>query len=297
MQGIGWEFVLGRAVRILAALFLVLLLFAFSPWLLSAVVLLAGGLIAAAVAASPREYRAWFLYVAAFIGFTMFRTIVDEAGFPVQFAYAIDLDRILGLGTLPTVALQSWLRSDFLDYASVTLHLSWFVVPPLVPLLLWLSKKNLERFAVAGFYLFAISILIHLLVPTAPPWIAAAMGMTEPVTRVLHEVLAPLAPGITEAGYHASANDVAAMPSLHMALTVLCALAIGDARRHWTVPMAAYSLLMGFEIVYSGEHYVVDALVGAGIALAAWRLARWGAGGGPQPTPSVARVSQNRPRR
>jgi hypothetical protein len=58
------------------------------------------------------------------------------------------------------------------------------------------------------------------------------------------------------------------MPSLHVALPFL--LGLWFFRERWRAPgvfMIAYSLLIGFEVVLSGEHYVAD--VAGAIALAA----------------------------
>ena len=73
-------------------------------------------------------------------------------------------------------------------------------------------------------------------------------------------------------------NEVAAMPSLHTALTVLFVLAVGIAlprTRRWSW---LYPLAMGVALVYLGEHYLVDVLAGGAVAFVAWRLARsaWG---------------------
>ncbi|MDA1241325.1 MAG: phosphatase PAP2 family protein, partial [Chloroflexi bacterium] len=39
--------------------------------------------------------------------------------------------------------------------------------------------------------------------------------------------------------------------------------------RRWVAPLAIYALLMAFSLVYLGEHYVFDVLVGVLIAMAA----------------------------
>jgi hypothetical protein len=63
-------------------------------------------------------------------------------------------------------------------------------------------------------------------------------------------------------------NAVAAMPSLHVAFPAL--LTLWFIRESWRVPallMGAYTAIIGFEVVFSGEHYVVDVLGGIAIAV------------------------------
>ena len=62
-------------------------------------------------------------------------------------------------------------------------------------------------------------------------------------------------------------NQVAAVPSLHTAFAVLtCLVLLPVARRLWQrVALVAYALLMPLVLVWAGEHYVVDTLLGAGV--------------------------------
>jgi len=60
-----------------------------------------------------------------------------------------------------------------------------------------------------------------------------------------------------------AANPVAAMPSLHTAYAMMAvAFFLPVVRRRWWPLLLAYPLAMTFTLVYSGEHYVIDVLVG-----------------------------------
>jgi PAP2 superfamily len=69
-----------------------------------------------------------------------------------------------------------------------------------------------------------------------------------------------------------SVNMVAAIPSLHAALAAMVAAFLWRrVQRRWRPLLAVYVLMMGFTLVYSGEHYVIDILLGwtlAGAVLA-----------------------------
>jgi membrane-associated phospholipid phosphatase len=76
-------------------------------------------------------------------------------------------------------------------------------------------------------------------------------------------------------------NNVAAVPSLHAAFPLIACVflivAFGWKRAGWT---AIYPLTMWFGVVYLGEHYVFDVILGIGYALigcwvSLWLYDRW----------------------
>ena len=65
---------------------------------------------------------------------------------------------------------------------------------------------------------------------------------------------------------------MAAVPSLHGAWSTLVALIIWRWRpRLWPIGVA-YALVQQFAVVYLGEHYVADLIVGDALALGMWWL-------------------------
>jgi membrane-associated phospholipid phosphatase len=102
---------------------------------------------------------------------------------------------------------------------------------------------------------------------------AAEKGLIPEVVRIEHELLNAIYPGLTAGGYAASANDVAAMPSVHLGLTVLPMMAMASFMPRTRVTAWIYGLTMLLAITYLGEHYAVDGVVGAGMAWGAWWLA------------------------
>jgi membrane-associated phospholipid phosphatase len=183
------------------------------------------------------------------------------------------LDRVLGLGSNPTAILQHYLRYPWVDIVTIGTYVSFFIVPTLVALALWWRRLDFRDFVAASAIVHVISLIVHYALPTVPPWLASANGLIEPIQRIFVDGLQPSAPLIVEAGYRASSNDVAAMPSVHMAITVLAALA---SARFGSAARAAgytYVAIMLFSITYLGEHYIVDGLAGVAIAVIAWRMA------------------------
>ena len=81
--------------------------------------------------------------------------------------------------------------------------------------------------------------------------------------------------------YHlVDGNPYAAIPSLHGGYSFLIFLFIAtlvwNTRWRWTVyPAALYPLIQCFAAVYTGNHYVVDLLIGYAYATAAFLAVRW----------------------
>ena len=89
------------------------------------------------------------------------------------------------------------------------------------------------------------------------------------VHRVTVEVLRDLRgkprPALT---HYRGANPWAAMPSDHFATALMTALVLADHDRRAALAAAGYAALLGFSLVYLGEHYVVDLIAGGALAAA-----------------------------
>jgi hypothetical protein len=208
----------------------------------------------------------------------------------VRVDYPIAVDRVL-FGSQPTVALQRAFARPHgtgpLDYALVVTHWAWFVQPHAVAAwILWRHPAQFTRTAVQICAVFDLGLIGYAAVPTAPPWWAADRGRIVGMRRIMVEVgerfwgrFWPWLYGFL------GGNPLAAMPSLHFGTSVIAAHALGDVG---AVPGAigwTYAGVLGFALVYLGEHYVVDLL--AGLALA--ELVRLS---GPLAAPALRRVSR-----
>src|SRR3989304_10550594 len=69
-----------------------------------------------------------------------------------------------------------------------------------------------------------------------------------------------------------SSNPVAAMPSLHMAISVVVLLIA--MRVNWTLGAIAllYNGGMAFSLIYLGEHYLVDILAGIAVSVTVYAV-------------------------
>jgi hypothetical protein len=199
----------------------------------------------------------------------------------VRVRYPIVIDRALGLGDLPGLRLQRLLARPGAigraDQVLIWCHWLWFFVPHGTVAYLLLRRPALFPRGAAQLYaVFDLGLIGYWALPTAPPWYAAetgAMGESDPaMRRMMREhgeafwktAWSPLYDVL-------GGNPLAAMPSLHFATSLMSARLLREAG---PVPGAlgwTYATLLGFALVYLGDHYVVDLIAGAALTEAVRR--------------------------
>lgn len=221
----------------------------------------------------------WGPFLVLILAWQATASIADELGRPVHVRALPAADRWLFDGRLPTVLLQERLWDPtaprWYDWAATAQHTLHFVLPVLIGLVIWLhSRRTYWRYVLSVIVLFFLGFAGYALYPAAPPWMAGMQEVIPPVNRIAVETVAHL-PGRVPIGLaytHFSYNQVAAMPSLHAALPLLLALVLVRLGGWRALPALLYPLAMGFNLVYLGEHYVIDVLAGFGVAVAAYLL-------------------------
>jgi hypothetical protein len=189
------------------------------------------------------------------------------------------------------------------------IYMSFFVLPYVVAAVLWLRNRTewaafVRRFVALSF----AALVVYVVLPAAPPWAAAsctpaevaggpanppcmfrgaagvpdggllgAMRTGQPGAHQFVERISTRGWGtlhLQSAGAlldsgQASVNLVAAIPSLHAAVTAMISMFLWRrVRRGWRPLLVAYPLAMAFVLVYSAEHFVVDILMGWALAAA-----------------------------
>src|SRR3954471_11864351 len=220
----------------------------------------------------------WVPLVAVLMLYDVSRGMADGLGIPVHVTEPAAADRWLADGVLPTVWLQQHWGADWWAAVASLVYSSHFVVTPVVLAVLWLRDRG--RWAAYARLVIALSaagLVTYVLYPAAPPWLASRDGVIEHVDRISGSGWAVL--GLPRAGAllhmgQGQVNPVAAVPSLHTAFAVLTCLALLPLARHlWQrALLVSYAVVMPVVLVWSGEHYVVDTLLGAAYAAAVWAL-------------------------
>ena len=249
-----------------------------APWLH---VLLAVVCVAAWLPSSRRiKYLQYGpLYVLGLLVYTVLRGFADKTGIAPKMTYAIALEERIFFGHVPTLWLQEHLFRPAhlgpLDWLTVQVHWSYFFVPHIGAALVWLFRRELvPRYFFLVLGTFYVGLVLYFLFPTVPPWLAADYGALPGVNRIMDYAGHQVDPSTYQRIYDALGvpNAVAAMPSLHMGVTFAVYLFTRDVNRWLGRVLLAYSALMGFSLVYMGEHYAVDVLVGVVVAVLVHRV-------------------------
>jgi hypothetical protein len=250
----------------------------------------------------------WLPFIGLLIAYDSLRGSAAHL-FGVHYLPQIQVDQALFGGGTPTVTLQHWLWHGhvvFYDVIVWAVYLSHFFATPVLAAVLWkIDRQRFRAFIVFVATLSFAGLATYAMFPAAPPWMAAQAHLISPVTRVVplvwHALGLHTAGSVVEGGY-GYANNVAAVPSLHAAFSLLVAVTLWPRKRKWLAPLVAlYPLAMGFSLVYGGEHYVSDILLGwaytivallAGKAIMRWWAARRVERGQPalRPEPAYART-------
>jgi hypothetical protein len=192
---------------------------------------------------------------------------------------------ILG-GVVATTWLQDRLgHGTFQHVFSVALvaeYLFHFAAPLVAGLWLWWRHREwFSTFVTAYVLVMAIGFIVYLIFPEMPPWLAAREGLLPHVQRMVVDTLQSIG-GFGHFYAGADPEPNAAMPSLHVAVPMVIACTIVAVRGHrWSSWLwMLYPLTLSFGVLYLGEHYVADAVVGIALGAAAWWVAviarNWG---------------------
>jgi membrane-associated phospholipid phosphatase len=185
------------------------------------------------------------------------------------------IDEAIGRGTAPTQRLQARLRQrgavNAIDRALTALYITWEIEPHLaLALVLTLRPDRFGALAARQGATFDLSLVNYWLRPAAPPWWASekAGRMDGQVQRVPTRVARDLRGEPLEQDDVQDANPWGSFPSNHFATALAAAFTLAEVSPALGAAGLGYALALGFALVYLGEHYVVDLLAGAAVALA-----------------------------
>lgn len=191
----------------------------------------------------------------------------------VHMRYPRMIDRVIGFGATPSYRLQRAFAAPGavrrFERVLVWTHWVWFAVPHgSVAYVLLREPQRFPSAAARMYAVFDFGVIFYWVIPTAPPWLAAARDHVEEVHVVrvrrmmieygeqfwgqrwgrLYDVL--------------GGNPVAAMPSLHFATSVMAARLLTEIGPVSGAVGWCYTGMLGVALVYLGEHYAVDLIAG-----------------------------------
>jgi membrane-associated phospholipid phosphatase len=221
-----------------------------------------------------RDFLPFAVLIIAYAEFRGLAHVLRPAPF---YAPQLEAEKFLFGGHVPAALLQSdvWTGSRrWYDHVLTDITRVHSIVPPLIAFFLWMRRRALfYRFAVTLLVLSYAAAVVFLLFPTAPPWAATNHGLA--VAKIGSASASLPYMGPVSIYHFVDNNPYAAIPSLHGGYSFLIFLFVSTIawRTRWRWPLLGltllYALVQSFAAVYTGNHYVVDLLIGYGFAAAA----------------------------
>ena len=183
----------------------------------------------------------------------------------------LGFDTFVGFGTIPSVRLQHALfdarRPGIFDYACLAVYVSHFVAAIGVGLVVWFrARARFTRYAWTFLTCSLAGFATYVIYPAVPPWMASTRGLVPHLYRVPDVLWNHLGIDLLAkvfSGDPRYSNPVGAIPSEHAAYPLLFLLLFwGVAGPRGRVVLVGYVAAMAFVLVYFGEHYVFDELMG-----------------------------------
>lgn len=211
----------------------------------------------------------WLPFLFILIAYDFLRSLAPILNPKVHFIEMIKFDNWL-IGSNPTILLQNYFykvgKIGIIDILSVIFYFLHFALPLAFAFIIWLKNRPLfKQFTTALLVLSYTAFFTYVIFPAAPPWLAEKEGYLQGVIKILDTVLQIFPEKLhLPTIYHSfNPNTVAAVPSLHAAypfLVLFFAVKFFGKKGYLFIP---YNLGVWFSLVYLGEHYIVDVLLGA----------------------------------
>lgn len=211
----------------------------------------------------------WTPFLFILLSYDFLRGMADNLGQRVHNLELVNWEMTL-FGQIPTITLQTLFYNpsqlSWLDYLATVFYFLHFALPLSFGFILWMTNKSYFRHFVTGILLLSYAAWItFVLYPAAPPWLASDQGYLPKVYKILDTTLSafPDRWNLPTIYHQFNPNPVAAIPSLHAAYPLLVLLFAFRFFGFQALPFLFYLIGVWVSIVYLGEHYVIDILMGA----------------------------------
>ncbi len=216
--------------------------------------------------------RDWLPVLVVLYLYDLSRGVADTLGMPVHVTEPLAADLAM-FGVLPTEWLQDRLYDPadvhWWDVGAAFVYFSHFFVAWVVACVLYLhSRRQWLRFVTRLVALSFAGLATYVLYPAAPPWLAARLGEAPAVEPDLGARLGggraarrgPSGGDRADLGQRGGGGSLVTRGVRAVGRCLPVAIGPIHVGSRWL--LAAYPVAMGFTLVYTGEHYVVDVLLG-----------------------------------
>ncbi len=214
--------------------------------------------------------RQGMIMVACYAAYDVSRALAQgrEAVAIANGVYFMNLEKALGIWWEPWIqgrisAVEPLMTSLVWIYAN--LHL-----PLIIGTMVWIFTQRRSHWSLYRNWFLAmnfIAVIAFALLPTAPPRMIFTSGVAD------INFLQGVREQILEGGL--LANPFAAMPSLHFGYALFIAIALcALGRERWLSVLGfSYAFIVLVAIIATGNHFIIDAVAGGLVVLAAWAFA------------------------
>lgn len=210
----------------------------------------------------------WIPFLFILIAYDFLRGFTNDLNKYVHYFEMINAEKFI-FHTIPTVYLQQNFFDPhslkWYDYLSTIVYLLHFALPLGFAFILWLKNRQYFKEFTLGLLLLSYGALATFLIfPAAPPWMASQLGYIQPVQRILFSSLNVFHSFIDLPTIYNkfNPNPVAAIPSLHAAYPFFVFLFALRYFKLKSLLFLPYVLITWLSIIYLGEHYFIDVMVG-----------------------------------
>jgi membrane-associated phospholipid phosphatase len=189
----------------------------------------------------------------------------------------IRFDAAVGLGVPPGVRLQRALRRPgevtAFDCAVTVVYGTWFVPQLLLAYLLLRHEEYVPRAGARLSAAYHLTCPFYFIVPEAPPWYASEKEgrMNGEIERVARQVVCDVLKRSPPQDGKVPGNPWGSMPSDHISSAAITAMGLSEVSPLYGALGWTYVAAATFAVVYLGEHYVADVVVGLLVAEAVRR--------------------------
>jgi len=239
-------------------------------------------------------FRDWGVFIVAVVAWQVTDGLATKFNFPWHVTEMVTVDRWMFQpvlhGQLPTIWLQRHLFNpaalSWVDILAVVVYSLHFLLPLGAGFILWLAnRETFHKYATCFVVAAILGFATYIVFPAVPPWMAAQyashcvrnaacyklLGNPFPVIPWVYDVWAHTMKGWIStnngnagfAGFSLGYDQVGAMPSEHVMYPTLVFLFMRRQFGKIGYIMVPYTLLVLFCIVYMGQHWVIDGIVGA----------------------------------
>lgn len=223
----------------------------------------------------------WVPFLFILISYDFLRSLSDKLNPRVHFVEGIFADKSF-FGEVPTLTLQRMFYHagtlHWYDWVATVFYLLHFALPLGFGFLLWFNnRRRFHEFTLSLVLLSYAGWITYLIFPEAPPWLAAKEGYLPHVTQITLDTLSHLPSKVSIPTIYQSfdPNPVASIPSIHAAYPMLILLLSLSFFGWKALIFVPYVVGICLSIVYLGEHYVIDIIIGFIYALATFGASKF----------------------